>query len=165
MAVSREKKTYAAVVFDGSREYPGYYGECDTSDAIERLAGNAVSNYKITTPRKNPCAIGVKIVVVEVKNNALLHRHHALLQITPPLSAMTEAEYDQECDEILTDVPEEFHSVLRDMAYDRGHSSGREEVVGILRDLVGHMSPVVKKYHKKVTDVATAVANEAARTK
>jgi len=162
---SSEKKTYAAVVFDGSREYPAFYGECDKFHTVEELAMSAIRNYKITTPRRSPCPISVKISVVEVKNNALMHRQHTVLKLTPPLSAMTEEEYGSECEEVLTDVPIEFHAVLRDMAYDRGHSSGREEVVSILDELVSKLSPAIKEYRKKVTDVATAVANESARAK
>ncbi len=48
--------------------------------------------------------------------------------------------------ELLEQVPVEFRSVLSEMAYDRSHSYGEEEVVSTLASLVYDLKPAIEKY-------------------
>jgi hypothetical protein len=62
---------------------------------------------------------------------------------------MTDAEYAAEQAELLKDIPEEFKGTLSYMAYERGHSSGPEECISILRDLVSDLAEPIKKYGER----------------
>ena len=59
---------------------------------------------------------------------------------------MTDVEYAKKEKELLTDIPEEFRSRLSYMAYERGHSAGHEEVVGVLCGLVNDLLEPIQKY-------------------
>ena len=50
--------------------------------------------------------------------------------------------------ELLEQVPVEFRSILSEMAYDRGHSAGEDEVVSILRSLVADLKPAIENFIK-----------------
>jgi hypothetical protein len=63
-----------------------------------------------------------------------------------PPPRMTEEQYLEKQGEILADIPVEFHSVLSYMAYERGHSSGYEECISILNDLVTNLKPAIESY-------------------
>lgn len=53
-------------------------------------------------------------------------------------------------DAILSKVPEEFKGPLSYMAYERGHSSGRDEVQLILSELVHALLPAIKSFEQAV---------------
>ena len=61
-------------------------------------------------------------------------------------SAMTAEEFSIKQAELLKSLPEEFHSFVRYYAYEHGHSSGYEEVLGIVQSLVYELEPVIEKY-------------------
>jgi hypothetical protein len=63
-----------------------------------------------------------------------------------PPPRMTEEQYQEKQGEILADIPVEFHSTLSYMAYERGHSSGYEECIGIRQDLVTNLEPAIDSY-------------------
>jgi hypothetical protein len=43
-------------------------------------------------------------------------------------------------------VPEEFRSVISSMAYDRGHSAGRDEVLLYIRNYVHELQPAIHAF-------------------
>jgi len=51
---------------------------------------------------------------------------------------------------ILLDVPVEFHSILLQMAYSRGHSAGQDECLSILKELVFDLTPAIKEFKKRI---------------
>jgi len=51
-------------------------------------------------------------------------------------------------DELLLRIPEEFHSILTYMAYERGHNAGEDEVYCILTNLVEDLKPAIKEFCK-----------------
>ena len=51
---------------------------------------------------------------------------------------------------IMRDIPEEFHSALSYMAYERGHSAGEEEIRNILMGLVEDLKPSFEKYEHRI---------------
>jgi hypothetical protein len=63
---------------------------------------------------------------------------------------MNAVEFEQKQEAKLQDVPKEFHSPLRMIAWDRGHSSGHSEVLMILEDLVFHFKPAIDEYTKNL---------------
>lgn len=59
---------------------------------------------------------------------------------------MTYTEYNEKENELLKDVPVEFHSVLSYMAYDHSHSGGYEEVLNTLTNYVHQLSQAITAY-------------------
>lgn len=51
-------------------------------------------------------------------------------------------------EELLLCIPEEFHSVLSYMAYERGHNAGEDEVYCILTNLVEDLKPAIEEFCK-----------------
>ena len=139
-----EKKPYVAVVDN----HADFCGECNDFYTLADLARDAVRKTGITTNRKDPKCVRVKIFALEIKNASLVRRECQTINVQPPLEPMTPVEYDEECQDILRNVPEQFHVALQSMAYERGHSSGYEEVLGMLRDLVDSLLPAIKQYGK-----------------
>lgn len=52
--------------------------------------------------------------------------------------------------ELLEQVPVEFRSVLSNMAYDRDHSAGEDEVVSILEGLVADLKPAIQSFKENL---------------
>ncbi len=48
------------------------------------------------------------------------------------MARMTEEEFNKEQADLLGGIPPELHSALQHFAWDKGHSAGYEEVVGVL---------------------------------
>lgn len=53
-------------------------------------------------------------------------------------------------DYILREIPKEFKGCLSYMAYERGHSSGEQEVEMILQDLVHDLKPAIEKFKTRI---------------
>lgn len=58
------------------------------------------------------------------------------------IKTWTEEEY------ILKDIPIQFHSVLSQMAYEKGHHAGESECMSILRELVYDLKPAIDKFRE-----------------
>ena len=57
---------------------------------------------------------------------------------------------DQMIEDELQNLPEEFRGTVSYMAYERGHSAGKEEVLNILRDLISDLKPAIEKFEARV---------------
>lgn len=62
------------------------------------------------------------------------------------MTHMTEDEYNLKVEETLADIPEEFHSPFEMMAWERGHSSGYNEVILELQNLVDELQGAIHSY-------------------
>lgn len=70
---------------------------------------------------------------------------------------MTDQDFQDKQTQALCLLPPEFHATLSYMAYERGHSAGREEVLGILQGLAGDLLPAVRAYTERLKrDIAHA---------
>ena len=65
---------------------------------------------------------------------------------------MTDEEYSTKSAEILSEIPQTFHSFVSMQAYDRGHSAGYEEVIGIMQSLVYDLKPAIAAYTSQIKD-------------
>ena len=74
------------------------------------------------------------------------------LQFVPYPPKMTDEQFVKEQDEILANVPKEFRGKLSYMAYERGHSSGNEEVIGILKELVSDLKESIENFEKRIRE-------------
>lgn len=63
---------------------------------------------------------------------------------------MTSEEFNAKEQELLQQVPVEFHSALSYYAYDKGHAYGYEEVLIHLGELVDMLVPCFKEYDNRV---------------
>jgi len=73
-------------------------------------------------------------------------------QFVPYPPKMTDEEFTKQQDEILSKLPEEFKGALSYMAYERGHSSGKEEVIGILKELVSDLQDAINAFEKRIKE-------------
>ena len=71
-------------------------------------------------------------------------------QHKPFLPRMTEEECTKTQAEILKKLPKEFHSAVSYMAWEDGHSAGYEEVIGILREMVGNFEKPIQEFEKRI---------------
>jgi hypothetical protein len=67
-------------------------------------------------------------------------------------SSMTEAIFFSAQEEALIDIPEEFRSFIRTQAWDLGHSSGYEEVLGYVRSFAGSLFEPISAFKKRVVE-------------
>ena len=63
---------------------------------------------------------------------------------------MTEAEYSTKQAELLEQVPPEFWGAFGYMAWQRGHSSGHQEVLMILEDMIYELKDSIKNFEERV---------------
>lgn len=63
---------------------------------------------------------------------------------------MDNQEFEQRQEEILKDIPEEFHSAVRWHAYDYGHAYGHEEVLIHVQNLVDMLKEPIVKYTERL---------------
>jgi hypothetical protein len=93
---------------------------------------------------------------------------HKIIQFPPPDSNICNSKEEAEscwgwCEDlvigevdidspefIMNDIPDEFKSVIRCIAYEQGHSSGEEEVNMIMRSLVRDFSPAIKTFEERL---------------
>lgn len=117
-----------------------------SSSSVKSMVERIVREAGLTTPRTAPVPIAVRVEAVEVQKGKLARRHTQTLQITPPLTRMTDAEFAAEEAALLAPVPVDFHSALSGMAYERGHSSGYEEVINCLAGLISDLRPAIEAF-------------------
>lgn len=117
-------------------------------DEVRQMVQQVVYAAKLTTPRKNPVDIKVKVFEQTIKDGKIVETPCGSLDITPPLEPMTRQEYDEEIRGILADLPASFHSFVSHQLSERDVSY--EESVGIARELVDGLRPAIAAYAELV---------------
>lgn len=141
-----EKRSYVAVLPNGQEFFAtddARNSKAVTEDAVRRI-------YEGTTSRTNPQYLDVELFVLEIANGQQTRRKIATHKVLPPYASMTSEEFNEIQDELLNELPDEFQSYVTQTAWERGHSSGYEEVLGYVRDLVVDLAPVVQKYRTRI---------------
>lgn len=141
--MAREKTQVVAVLPNG-KEYFGHIEEGWRKAAD--VAADAVRKSDIRTPRRNPQTVKVQMYRMDIEDGQLVRRSLGGYNIMPYMEAMTEKEFSQERDELLADIPQEFHSYISSQAYERGHSSGMEEVINYMKDIVSSIRQPIADY-------------------
>jgi hypothetical protein len=67
-------------------------------------------------------------------------------------TAMTDQEFTVRQDEILANIPKEFHSALSSYAYREGHGCGMSDVLIILQDLVNSLETPIEQYRQRIVN-------------
>lgn len=133
------KQQYVAVLPDGTEFF------ADAEDGNE-VCEQAVRKAGLTTPRANRQKVKVGLFQLVIRDGKLDRRPCGTKEIMPFLERMTENEYDAEIAEQLSELPEAFHGFVKNHAYEHGHSSGFEEMIGRAEDLISNLVPCVKEY-------------------
>ena len=93
---------------------------------------------------------GNEVCELVIRDGKLDRRPCGTKEIMPFLERMTENEYDAEIAEQLSELPEAFHGFVKNHAYDHGHSSGFEEMIGIANELISNLVPCVKEFRTQL---------------
>jgi hypothetical protein len=105
---------------------------------------DAVYSAKLTTPRKNPTQVVVQVFELKLKEGKVEKRSVGTWDVTPPLERLTGSEYKQEMEDLLSKIPEEFHSFVKEMCYDRSDSF--EERINMAEDMTNALEECFHKY-------------------
>ena len=151
--MAREKVSLVATLPDGSEYFDDItcYSRngLDTSDYLG-FARAAVRNAGLITPRNDPKSINVKIQTITLEKGQMKRSYGSDFSVPLPLERMTQADFDADMNLILNSVPPEFQAYVRTTSWDRGHSSGFEEVASIAEDIVDALRPCILEYNKRL---------------
>lgn len=94
------------------------------------------------------------------KEAMLLDRNKAplcssFMPVPPPPPRMTAQEFYPKQEEMLKDIPKQFHGALAHLAWEQGHSSGFENVLCCLSDLIDDLKEPIKAYGDAVVAETT----------
>lgn len=148
---------YYMVVFPDGTEHLVAISAMFKQDRDHRLfkeiGEQAIKERKLTTSRRNPELIPLQIFDTKLENGKLVAgRRIAVLEIMPPLAPLTADEYGQELDDCLRTLPPEFASFVSKQAWDRGHASGREEVLQIAKEVAHDIGQAVTAFLKRIKE-------------
>ena len=59
-------------------------------------------------------------------------------------------EFNKQQEEILADIPEEFHAPMKRLAWEEGYSGGYSEVINYLLDLHSAFSGPIEQYTERI---------------
>ena len=145
------KDQYVAVI--GSEEEFGEFNidsKADHEFEKKQLCSNLVRRLGLSTPRKEPKKIKVSVFSLAIVKGKLERRNAGSYEIDLPLRRMTADEYNAELKETLEEIPEEFRPYVSQEAYERGHSAGYEEVLGIAQEMIHNLKPCIVAFEKRV---------------
>lgn len=140
----------AVVLPDGREHYDQMRWPADYASRPEQKCQDALRALKIETHRNDPQPVKCKLFHLTYKNGQpyrqLLSEHNVM----PQLTRMTEEEFAKEISVILCELPREFRGCVSMISWDRGHSSGHEEVISIARDIANELKPCIEGYRKSL---------------
>ena len=142
-----EKKSYVAVLASGVE----YFLEAEPGNP-RSICEEAVRNSGLKTSRKSPQMINVELFAIEISQGQLKRRKVVNCEVYPPFARMTSEEFAEIQENLVEDLPDEFQAYVRQTAWERGHSSGYEEVAQIVGEMVGDLAPVVQTYTNRILD-------------
>jgi hypothetical protein len=121
-----------------------------SSQSVQYAVNKIIREAGLTTTRKNPQTIPVKVFLIELNEGKLERKHTRLFQIVPPIARMTEDEFNEEQIRMIKDIPNEFHDSLTSVAWDMGGVDGYEEVISELSYLITEFTPAIREYKKNI---------------
>jgi len=92
----------------------------------------------------------VSFYEMKVKNNQLEPYLIRRMEIVPWCRKRTDDEYNQSVLETVSVLPKEFQDYVQQEAYDRGHSSGYDEVFNYVKTMTHELKPVIEAYTKRL---------------
>lgn len=124
---------------------------CLSDYQLRQFADRVVTESGLRDPYGSPNReVKVLIFVPGVHNKRFSWKSLAQLPVTVPKGPMSSEQFNKARDEILDEVPFEFHDGLCYQAYEKGHGSGYEEVLIHLRDYVAMINGPLQKYRERI---------------
>jgi hypothetical protein len=111
----------------------------DFSYFCEELARELFHKEKLECPRKNPEKVTLVFERLDVNDGKLCRHQVKKMEYPLPLERMESEEYNEKMEEILDGFPDNIKSFIRSESWERGHSSGYEEVLQIADDLASKL--------------------------
>lgn len=152
-----KQRLHYAFVTEGQ---PEFYCDIELHDSgrypdtlqyrLQEAVDKFVRGLGVTTKRNDPKSIRVLCQELRIENGRVIRSTGTTLTAQVPFARMTEEEFVDERSSILSTLPEEFHGYASSTAWDIGHSSGYEEVISCLEDIVDGLSEPIKLYGKRV---------------
>lgn len=131
------------------------FGTYDFNHGLTSMLERIVREAGIKAARKDPQKINIS--VARLKPPKTPHADWqivplGLYQIMPPLTRMTQEEFDGESRQLLLRIPPLLHAALRQLAWEHGHSSGLEEVFNYLQEFVDALAQPLAAYRQQLLD-------------
>ena len=118
-------------------------------NSIRSMAQEVVWASKLTTPRKNPQTVKVKVFEQRIQNGQIEDKFIGEFDIQLALERMTGEDYDNEVNEIVSCLPFEFKGfVLNTLA--NVERASFEENVDTAREIVRRLAPTVEGYTERI---------------
>jgi hypothetical protein len=119
-------------------------------NTVERECSKFIDSLGIRTDRNNPESVNVKVYTQTIVNGKICKKFVKTYKIMPPLKQMSEKEYVDELNSILSSIDVSFRGYVSSEAWNRGHFSGYEEVLNIARDIVHDLKPCIESHVKSI---------------
>lgn len=116
----------------------------------EYILRKFVSKFYSKKYNEEYVTVPVKIYKVQVINFEVKLQFSHVVDVVPFSAPMTSEDYEYEMEKLLGQLPEEFRAYASNEAYERGHSSGREESYNIAQDIVHSLKKPIELYTKRL---------------
>lgn len=149
-----EKRNYKFVLPNGNEHFETVDFQSWKGSNGDQLR-NAVESFVrfksgLTTNRKEPTNIKVKVFRQEIEGGKIKDSLVADYSVTPAYEPMTQEEYDSELKDLLEHIPKAFHPMVRQRAWEEGHSSGLESVIQAADSLITDLQPAIEIYRQSL---------------
>ena len=146
-----EKIMVVAVLPDGAEHYGELESRHNGGFPLKQFAEEAVRANGLTTDRKDPQDVSVRIYALVTRAGKLERDGRGHVTVMPPLKSLTVTEYEAICAEQYNRVPEDFRSYVADEL--GSHScSGMDESADVLADIVDRLLPAIKAFMQRIKD-------------
>lgn len=119
---------------------------------MQSLANDALHSTTIRDEYGKSNPVEVAVCRQKIQDGKLLEVMIGRYSAYPLKNPMSAEAFISEEEKGLAEIPAEFHSVIREWAWDKGHSSGYDEVVSILRELAGSLKKPIEAFKERLTE-------------
>lgn len=142
----REKREYVAVLPNSEETIVSTTEEDMKRHDWRQLADEALRKLEKTTSPLLRETIKVNFFRLVIENGKIKRIPAGSVDTSIPCRDYTNHEFERTQNELLAELPSQFHSYVSSEAWDRGHSSGFGEVIQHIRQMVDGLKPVIEKY-------------------
>lgn len=118
----------------------------DVRQALQRW----LIHQGVCASRRNPQEVRLLVTRLRIEGDKIKADNAVEFYVMPQLSRMTEKEYQEEHEALLSRLPAAFQGFASSHAYEEGHSAGYEEVILLLHNLVDALEPAIENYRRQL---------------
>lgn len=122
----------------------------DRFTTAESLAREAVYKLQLKSPFGKDESRKAFVYSLNIENGKIKETLIKTCSLILPQEEPSENQYREGLERCLKVIPEEFHSFVEGMAWDRGHSSGYREVLNIAEEIAEGLEKATKKYEQRL---------------